>query len=59
MDTFVVRVSRAGSVEPGELRGVVSRVVNGHSVTFQTAEELLAFLVDPAGGPRIDEEAVP
>jgi hypothetical protein len=59
VDTFVVRVSRVGSDEPGQLRGVVSRVANGHSVTFQTAEELLAFLVDPAGGQWIDEEATP
>lgn len=57
MDTFVVRVARVDSGEHDQLRGVVSRVADGESVTFQTAGELLAFLVGPLGGQRIDEEA--
>jgi hypothetical protein len=61
VDTFVVRVASVDDdVESlsgrGLLRGVVSRVASGQTVTFQSADELVAFLVDPRGG-RIDEEA--
>jgi hypothetical protein len=56
VDTFVVRVFPAGETGLEHLRGVVSRVASGQSVTFQSADELVAFLVDPHGGPGIDEE---
>jgi len=59
VDTFVVRVSRVEPDELGQLRGVVSRVADGQSVAFQTADELFAFLVDPSGGQGIDEEPTP
>jgi len=56
VDTFVVRLFPVGGVEAPVLRGVVSRVASGNSVSFHSVDELVAFLVDPLGGQGIDEE---
>ncbi len=51
----------AGAVESAleseaALRGVVSHVATGRSVSFHTADALVGFLVDPQGGEGIGEE---
>jgi hypothetical protein len=56
VDTFVVRIYPAGEDEPQGLRGVVSQVASGEAMIFRSAEELLAFLVDPLGGQGIAGE---
>ncbi|MGH8823656.1 MAG: hypothetical protein ACRDVN_04170 [Jiangellaceae bacterium] len=56
MDTFVVRLFPVGGAEEPELRGVVSQVASGQSVSFHSVDDLVAFLVDPLGGKGIDEE---
>jgi hypothetical protein len=58
VDTFVVRVYPAGEEEPDRLRGIVSQVASGQSTIFRSADELLAFLVDPLRGRGIDEELI-
>jgi hypothetical protein len=56
VDTFVVRVFPVDGGESEHLRGIVSRVASGRSMTFTSADELMAFLVDPHRGEGIDEE---
>jgi hypothetical protein len=56
VDTFVVRIFPAGEDEPERLRGVVSQVASGETMIFRSADELLAFFVDPLGGRGIAEE---
>lgn len=56
VDTFVVRIYPAGEDEPQGLRGVVSQVASGETMSFTSADELFAFLVDPLGGRGIAEE---
>lgn len=56
VDTFVIRIYPAGEDEPPRLRGVVSQVASGETIIFRSADELLAFLVDPLGGRGIAEE---
>lgn len=71
METFVVRVypddDPARAQVTGDavtealesaaaLRGVVSHVATGRSVSFHTVDALVGFLVDPQGGEGIGEE---
>jgi hypothetical protein len=56
VDTFVVRIYPAGEDEQPRLRGVVSQVASGETMIFRSADELVAFLVDPLGGRGIAEE---
>lgn len=63
METFVVRVypgrDFAASADEVDrvLRGVVSHIATGRSISFHTAEALVGFLVDPLRGEGIDEGA--
>jgi len=51
-----VRIFPAGEDEPERLRGVVSQVASGETMIFRSADELLAFFVDPLGGRGIAEK---
>ena len=52
----MVRIFPAGEDEPERLRGVVSQVASGETMIFRSADELLAFFVDPLGGRGIAEK---
>ena len=56
MESFVVRIYRAGSDEGGEASGTVERVGSGERNGFSGREQLIALLL---GRPTADDEAAP